>query len=40
MDGTTTPLKEKIDQLLHEAAEVSVALDRVEAPSSASLITR
>ena len=30
MDGTTTPLKEKLDRLLHEAAEVSVALDRVE----------
>jgi DNA repair exonuclease SbcCD ATPase subunit len=30
MDGTTTTLKEKLDQLLREAAEVSVALDRVE----------
>lgn len=30
MDGTLTKLKEKLDQLLHEAAEVSVALDRVE----------
>jgi uncharacterized protein with PIN domain len=30
MDGTTATLKEKLDQLLHEAAEVSVALDRVE----------
>jgi hypothetical protein len=30
MDGTTTSLKEKLDQLLREAAEVSVALDRVE----------
>jgi hypothetical protein len=30
MDGTTTVLKEKLDQLLREAAEVSVALDRVE----------
>ena len=30
MDGTTTKLKEKLDQLLREAAEVSVALDRVE----------
>ncbi len=30
MDGTATALKEKLDQLLHEAAEVSVALDRVE----------
>ena len=31
MDGTMTKLKEKLDQLLHEAAEVSVAaLDRAE----------
>ena len=30
MDGTTTDLKEKLDQLLRQAAEVSVALDRVE----------
>ncbi len=30
MDGTATVLKEKLDQLLHQAAEVSVALDRVE----------
>ena len=30
MDGTTTKLKEKLDQLLREAAEVSVVLDRVE----------
>jgi hypothetical protein len=30
MDGTTTKLKEKLDQLLHEAAEASVALDRAE----------
>src|SRR5215472_14842083 len=30
MDGTTTDLKAKLDQLLREAAEVSVALDRVE----------
>ena len=30
MDGPTTKLKEKLDQLLPEAAEVSVALDRVE----------
>jgi uncharacterized protein with PIN domain len=30
MDGTATTLKEKLDHLLHEAAEVSVALDRVE----------
>src|ERR1051326_2478702 len=30
MDGTTIDLKEKLDQLLHQAAEVSVALDRVE----------
>jgi uncharacterized protein with PIN domain len=30
MDGTTTTLQEKLDQLLCEAAEVSVALDRVE----------
>jgi len=30
MDGTVTALKEKLDQLLHEAAEVSVTLDRVE----------
>jgi hypothetical protein len=29
MDGTATTLKEKLDQLLREAAEVSVALDRV-----------
>ena len=28
MDGTTATLKEKLDQLLHQAAEVSVALDR------------
>jgi hypothetical protein len=28
MDGTTGALKEKLDQLLREAAEVSVALDR------------
>ena len=30
MDGTTTDLQEKLDQLLRQAAEVSVALDRVE----------
>jgi hypothetical protein len=30
MDGATTTLKEKLDQLLREAAEVTVALDRVE----------
>jgi hypothetical protein len=30
MDGTTCALKEKLDQLLREAAEVSVALDRAE----------
>src|SRR5271157_995649 len=30
MDGTTTDLREKLDQLLRAAAEVSVALDRVE----------
>jgi hypothetical protein len=30
MDGTSTTLKEKLDHLLREAAEVSVALDRVE----------
>jgi hypothetical protein len=30
MDGTTTKLKEKLEQLLGEAAEVSVALDRVQ----------
>jgi hypothetical protein len=30
MDGTTTKLKEKLDRLLLEAAEVSVALGRVE----------
>lgn len=30
MDGKTTELKEKLDQLLREAAEVSVVLDRVE----------
>ena len=30
MDGTATGLKEKLDQLLHQAAEVSVALDRAE----------
>jgi hypothetical protein len=30
MDGTTTNLKENLDQLLREAADVSVALDRVE----------
>ena len=29
MDGSTTKLKEKLDQLLREAAQVSVALDRV-----------
>lgn len=28
MDGTTATLQEKLDQLLHEAAEVSVALDQ------------
>jgi hypothetical protein len=28
MDGTTVTLQEKLDQLLREAAEVSVALDR------------
>jgi hypothetical protein len=27
MDGTAATLKEKLDQLLHQAAEVSVALD-------------
>jgi uncharacterized protein with PIN domain len=30
MDGTSTALKEKLDQLLHEAAKVSVTLDRVD----------
>jgi hypothetical protein len=30
MDGATVTLKEKLDQLLREAAEVSVALDRAE----------
>ena len=30
MDGTSTTLKEKLSQLLHQAAEVSVALDRAE----------
>lgn len=30
MDGATATLKEKLDQLLREAAEVSVALDRAE----------
>ena len=30
MDGATTGLKEKLDQLIHQAAEVSVALDRAE----------
>jgi hypothetical protein len=30
MDGATTILKEKLEQLLREAAEVSVALDRAE----------
>src|SRR5262249_1363688 len=30
MDGTTATLKDKLDQLLREAAEVSVALDRAE----------
>src|SRR3954451_12336872 len=30
MDAATTSLQEKLDQLLREAAEVSVALDRAE----------
>jgi hypothetical protein len=30
MDGTTVALKEKLDQLLRDAAQVSVALDRAE----------
>jgi hypothetical protein len=30
MDGTTATLKERLDQLLREAAEVSVALDRAD----------
>ncbi len=30
MDGTTATLKEKLDQLLREAAEVAVALDRAD----------
>ena len=30
MDGTTTGLKEKLDQLLLQTAEASVALDRAE----------
>ncbi len=30
MDGTATTLKEKLEQLLREAAEVSVALDRAD----------
>jgi hypothetical protein len=30
MDGTTASLKEKLDQLLREAAEVSVALDQAD----------
>jgi uncharacterized protein with PIN domain len=29
MDGTTSDLQKKLEQLLHEAAEASVALDRV-----------
>jgi hypothetical protein len=40
MDGTTTDLNEKLDQLLREAAEVPVALDRVEGTIVGSLITR
>jgi hypothetical protein len=30
MDGAATGLREKLDQLIHQAAEVSVALDRAE----------
>jgi hypothetical protein len=30
MEGATTTLKEKLDQLLHEAAEIAVALDRAD----------
>lgn len=30
MDGTTVALKEELDQLLRDAAKVSVALDRAE----------
>jgi hypothetical protein len=30
MDGTAGNMKEKLDQLLREAAEVSVALDRAD----------
>jgi uncharacterized protein with PIN domain len=30
MEGATTTLKEKLDQLLREAAEISVALDRAD----------
>ena len=30
MDGSAAALKERLDQLLREAAEVSVALDRAE----------
>ena len=32
MDGTAAGLKKKLNQLLHQAAEVSVELDRVEGP--------
>jgi hypothetical protein len=34
MDATTASLKEKLDQLLREAAEVSVALDGVDGTSA------
>ena len=30
MDGTTLDLREKLDMLIHQAAEASVALDRAE----------
>ena len=30
MDGTAATLKEELDRLLHQAAEVSVALDRAD----------
>ena len=32
MDGSPAALKDQLDQLLREAAEVSVALDRAEGP--------
>ena len=40
MDGATATLKQKLDQLVREAAEVSVALDRAEGTIVGVRVTR